>query len=47
MLEIRNQKLLIDGMVIGDEDHLFEQFEKAAKYDEVMAATNFKGGESQ
>ena len=35
MLEIRNQKLYIDGKAIGDEDYLFEQFEKAVKYDEA------------
>lgn len=43
MLEIRNKKLCIDGTVIGDEDYLFEQFEKAIKYDEIKAKTK-EGG---
>lgn len=44
MLEIRNEKLCIDGTIIGDEDYLFEQFEKAIKYDEIKAKTNLKEG---
>jgi hypothetical protein len=43
-LEIRNEKLVIDDVVIGDEDYVVDQFEKAVKYDKIMAAT--KGGDA-
>ena len=33
-LEIRNQKLYIDGKPIGDEERLLQLFDKALKYDE-------------
>lgn len=33
-LEIRNQKLYIDGKAIGDEERLLHLFDKAIKYDE-------------
>ena len=44
MLEIRNKKLIIDGYVIGDEERLLSIFEKANKYDELKAETNFEKG---
>lgn len=47
MLEIRNEKLIIDGYVIGDEERLLSIFEKANKYDELKAETNFKKEASQ
>ena len=34
MLEIKNQKLYIDGKAIGDEERLLHLFDKAIKYDE-------------
>lgn len=34
MLEIRDQKLYIDGKAIGDEKRLLHLFDKAIKYDE-------------
>ena len=43
-LEIRNEKLIIDGYVIGDEERLLSIFDKANKYDELKAQTNSKGG---
>jgi len=45
MLEIRNEKLHIDGHAIGDEDYLLTLFEKAVKYDELKEA-NFKEGDA-
>lgn len=45
LLEIRNQKLCIDGNTIGDEEKLLAIFEKAIKYDELMETT-FKGGDA-
>lgn len=33
-LEIRNQKLYIDGKAIGNEEILLQLFDKAIKYDE-------------
>ena len=47
MLEIRNEKLIIDGYVIGDEERLLSIFEKANKYDELKAETNFEKEASQ
>ena len=44
MLEIRNKKLCRDGYVIGDEERLLSIFEKANKYDELKAETNFEKG---
>ncbi|WP_296882253.1 hypothetical protein [uncultured Methanobrevibacter sp.] len=44
MLEIKNQKLIIDGYVIGDEDKLLSIFDKANKYDEIVAT--FKEGDA-
>ena len=34
MIEIRNQKLYIDGQAIGDEERLLQLFDKAIKYEE-------------
>ena len=45
LLEIRNQKLCIDGNAIGDEEKLLTIFEKAIKYDELMETT-FKDGDA-
>ena len=47
MLEIRNEKLIMDGYVIGDEERLLSIFEKANKYDELKAETNFEKEASQ
>ena len=47
MLEIRNQKLIMDGYVIGDEERLLSIFDKANKYDELIAETNFEKEASQ
>lgn len=47
MLEIRNQKLIMDGYVIGDEERLLTIFDKANKYDELKAETNFEKEASQ
>ena len=47
MLEIRNEKLIIDGYVIGDEERLLSIFDKANKYDELKAKTNFGKEASQ
>jgi len=44
-MEIRNQKLIIDGYVIGDEERLLSIFDKANKYDEIVKAT-FEEGEA-
>ena len=33
-LEIRDQKLYIDGQAIGNEERLLQLFDKAIKYDE-------------
>lgn len=46
-LEIRNKKLIMDGYVIGDEERLLSIFEKANKYDELKAETNFEKEASQ
>ena len=37
-LEIRNEKLYVNGKAIGDEERLFIIFDKAIKYDEVKAS---------
>lgn len=42
-MEIRNQKLYIDGYAIGDEDKLIEIFDKALKYDELKASFENRG----
>lgn len=47
MLEIRNEKLIMDGYVIGDEERLLSIFDKANKYDELKAKTNFGKEASQ
>ena len=47
LIEIRNQKLIMDGYVIGDEERLLSIFEKANKYDELKAETNFEKEASQ
>ena len=44
-MEIKNEKLYIDGYAIGDEERLIEIFDKANKYDELKAS--FEGGDSQ
>ena len=44
MIEIRNEKVIIDGYTIGNEEELLTICEKAEKWDEFKA--NFKGGES-
>lgn len=44
MLEIRNNKLIIDGYTIGDEERLLSIFDKANKYDEIVQATFEEGG---
>lgn len=36
-MRIENDKLIIDDRVIGDEEYVLSQFEKAIKYDEVKA----------
>ena len=33
-MEIRNQKLYIDGVAIGDKERVFELLDKAIKYEE-------------
>ena len=43
-LEIRNQKLIMDDYVIGDEDKLLSIFDKANKYDEIVASFKKEGG---
>ena len=47
LIEIRNKKLIMDGYVIGDEERLLSIFEKANKYDELKAETNFEKEASQ
>ena len=47
MLEIRNEKLIINDYVIGDEARLIEIFNKANKYDELVKDTIFKKGGQQ
>lgn len=42
-VEIRNQKLYIDGHAIGDEERLIEIFDKALKYDELKATFENRG----
>lgn len=37
MLEIKNQKLYIDGKAIGNEERLLHLFDKAIKYDECKS----------
>ena len=44
MLEIRDKKLVIDDHIIGDEARLLEIFDKANKYDELVA-TFEEGGQ--
>ena len=41
-IEIRNEKLIIDGYTIGNEEELIAICEKAVKYDELKAS--FKEG---
>ena len=36
-MKIENDKLVIDGCVIGDEEYVLSQFEKAIKYNELKA----------
>ena len=43
-LEIRNQKLYVDDILIGNEQDIIEKKEKAGNYDELKA--NFKGGDA-
>lgn len=44
MIEIRNEKLCIDGVAIGDEDTILAICDKAKKFDDLKA--NFeKGGD--
>lgn len=44
-LEIRNNKLIIDDYVIGDEERLISIFDKANKYDEIVKSGLKTGGE--
>ena len=44
-MEIRNEKLVIDDNVIGNEDELLIIFDKANKYDELKAT--FNSGDSK
>ena len=44
MIEIRDNKLVIDDLIVGDENKIVEICEKAVKYDELKA--NFKDGET-
>ena len=44
-MEIRNEKLYIDGYAIGNEERLIEIFDKANKYDELKASFE-KGGDA-
>lgn len=41
-IEIRNEKLIIDGYTIGNEQDIIDICEKAVKYDELKAS--FKEG---
>lgn len=43
-LEIRNQKLYVDDILIGNEQDIIDICEKAGNYDELKA--NFKGGDA-
>ena len=45
MIEIRNEKIVINGYAICDEEELLAICDKAKKYDEIKAS--FKGGDSQ
>jgi len=45
MIEIKNQKLIINGYAIGDENKILAELNKAKKYDELKAT--FNGGDSQ
>ena len=42
-MKIKNDKLVIDDCVIGDEEYVLSQFEKAVKYDELKATFNMDG----
>jgi len=42
-MEIKNEKLYIDGYAIGDEERLIEIFDKANKYDELKATFENRG----
>ena len=44
MLEIRNEKLVIDNYIIGDEEDLIKIFDKANKYDEIVKSSFTKSG---
>ena len=37
MIEVINDKLVLDGHIIGGEDEVFEIIKKAGKYDEIQA----------
>lgn len=43
-LEIRNEKLMIDNYIIGDEERLLQIFDKANKYDEIVKSGFLKTG---
>lgn len=43
-LEIRNEKLIIDDYIIGDEERLLQIFDKANKYDEIVKSGFLKTG---
>lgn len=42
-MKIKNNKLVIDDQIIGDEEYVLSQFEKAVKYDELKATFNMDG----
>lgn len=43
MIEIRNEKVVIDGYIIGNEEELIKICEKADKWDELKANFENRG----
>lgn len=46
MIEVKDDKLVIDGVPIGDEEYLLSLFRKAVKYDKLKEAIFKKDGDA-
>lgn len=44
MIDIRDERLFIDNLLVGDEERLIEILSKAKKYDQIKA--NFQEGDA-
>ena len=46
MIDIRDDRLFIDNLLVGDEDYILDRLAKAKKY-EILKARHNKDGDSQ